>query len=538
MQAAIAAGLAGRRGTGAAPGSQIAHEQDEEVALMTRWIQSGLLVAVLLASGCQGTPGVKAQATEAQQQVRQQLGPVTELDTATAFRLSHTFRAAADRALPAVVYIATMREQRAGQRQQHPPIPDELRRFFQFPDGFEMEPGPQQGAGSGFIIDGDGHIMTNHHVVTGATRIMVRLVDGREYDATLVGSDAATDVAIIRIEPRRGETLPVAMLGSADETRIGDWVIALGNPMGFNFTVTAGIISAKGRQLRRGAATGAEGAPPLEAYLQTDAAINPGNSGGPLVDLLGRVVGMNTAISARNFVGHGFAVPIDLAQRVASDLMAHGHVRRPRIGVSIQDVTGVDAEVYGLPSIRGAHITAVEAGQPAAQAGLRPGDVVLSIGGREIGDATDLTTTLARRQPGEQVDLVIWRDGRQQTVRVRLGEFPRPDQQRASADAAPRPAERIGFSVRAVTAAEAARLGLPREDGLIIDQVAQYGPAAGRVEPRTAQGANLLRSINGRAVRTEAEFEAAVRRLNPGDAVSLRFVHPQLGEMAVNYRVR
>jgi serine protease Do len=503
----------------------------------TRWIPAALLLVLPLTSGCKASPGAQAQATSSQQQVREQLGPITELDTATAYRLSHTFRAAADRALPAVVYIATVREPRAmAQRgQQRQQVPEELRRFFNFP---EMEPAPQQGTGSGFIIDGDGHVMTNHHVVTGATRIMVRLVDGREYDARLVGSDAATDVAIVKIDPAGGETLPVATLGSADELRIGDWVIALGNPLGLSFTVTAGIVSAKGRQLRRGSATGDEGAPALEAYVQTDAAINPGNSGGPLVDLLGRVVGMNTAISAQNFIGHGFAVPIDLAQRVAGDLLRHGYVRRPRIGVTVQDVTAVDAEVYRLPQIRGAQITSVQAGQPGADAGLRPGDVVLSIDGREIRDATDLTTTLARRQPGEQLDFTIWRDGRQGRARVRLGEFPRPDRQPAATAGTTRPSERIGFSVMAVTADEAGRLGLPREAGVIIDEVENYGPAAGRISPRASNQPQMLRSINGRAVRTEAEFEAAVRGLSPGDAVSLRVLDRQLGEMVVNFRVR
>jgi serine protease Do len=499
-----------------------------------RWIPAALVAAAVLLGACQAPPDVHAQGREAQQQVREQLGPIAEIDTATAFRLSQTFRAAAERALPAVVYIAAEREARAVARRQQ--IPEEFRRFFDLPGPMQVP--PQQGAGSGFIIDGDGHIMTNHHVVSGADRITVRLVDGREYDARLVGSDASTDVAIVKVERRRDETLPVASLGSSDELRIGDWVLALGNPLGLNFTVTAGIVSAKGRQLRRSSLSAEEGAPALEAYIQTDAAINPGNSGGPLVDLYGRVIGMNTAISAQNFIGHGFAVPIDLARRVAADLMQHGHVRRPRIGVTVQDVGAVDAEVYGLTTIRGAQITSVQPGQPAAQAGIQPGDVVLAIDGREVGNATDLTTMLARRQPGEQIELTIWRERQRSSVRVRLGEFPRPDRQPAVAEASPRPAERIGFSVMPVTAEEAARLGLPREAGLLIDEVTPFGPASQRVSPRASGAPQLLRSINGRAVRTVSEFEAAARGLSPGDAVSLRVVDRELGEMIANYRVR
>jgi serine protease Do len=290
--------------------------------------------------------------------------------------------------------------------------------------------------------------------------------------------------------------------------------------------------------LRRSTSLTGSAAPPLEAYIQTDAAINPGNSGGPLVDLFGRVIAMNTAISAQNFIGHGFAVPIDLARRVADDLLRDGYVRRPRIGVTVSDVEQVDAEVYGLADVRGAEITSVQDGQPGARAGLRPGDVVLAIDGRDIRDANQLTTTLARQRPGDKVNLGIWRNRQRSTIEVELGEFARPAATQASTPAAPRAAERIGFTVTPVTAAQAARVGLPRDDGLIIDEVIPYGPAAGRVSGR-AQGAPLmLRSINGREVKTAAEFEAAASRLNPGDAVSLRVVDPELGDMVINYRIR
>jgi len=496
-----------------------------------------VVLSALLLTACGREAGLHAQATEAREQVRERLGPIAAIDTATAFRLSNTFRAAADRALPAVVYIAVVAERPVAQQQRQ--IPDELRRmlppgFFNMPE----DPGPQGGTGSGFIIDAQGHIMTNNHVVSGATRIMVRTLDGREYEARFIGGDVNTDVAIIKVEPRAGETLPVAQLGNSDETRIGDWVIALGNPLGLEFTVTAGIISAKGRQLRQAASLTGSEAPPLEAYIQTDAAINPGNSGGPLVDLFGRVIAMNTAISAQSFIGHGFAVPIDIARRVAADLMEHGYVRRPRIGVTVTPVDGADAEVYGLPRIAGAEITSVQEGQPGARAGLRAGDVVLAIDGRAIEDATDLTTTLARMQPGQQATFTIWRDRRRQDVRITLGEFDHPQATTANAPAAPRAADRIGFSVLPITAEEAARLGLPREAGLLIDEVIDFGPAAGRgVVPRSARP-QLLRSINGRAVRTLDEFEDVVSGLDPGDVVSLRVSERGVTEQVINYRLR
>ena len=501
-------------------------------------LQLALMALVIAACGDDG--GLHAQAGQAREQVREKLGPITAIDTATAARLSNTFRAAADRALPAVVHVIVQSDQRQvaqGNRpQQQQQIPEEFRRFFNAPG--EMDPGPRRGAGSGFFIDAQGHIMTNHHVVTGANRILIRLVDGREYDAKLVGSDPNTDVAIVKVDPRAGETLPVSNFGSSDDARIGDWVIALGNPLGLEFTVTAGIISARGRQLRRGGGSANGDAPPLEAYIQTDAAINPGNSGGPLVDLYGRVIGMNTAISAESFIGHGFAVPMDLARRVADDLLKNGYVRRPRIGVTVDDVEAVDVDIYGLPNTRGAEITSVATGQPGARAGLRPGDVVLAIDGRELSDATDLTTSLARHQPGDQVTFTIWRDRTKSTLRVTLGEFNRPA---APAPPVPQPtsaAGRIGFDVAPVTPEQAGRFGLPSEAGLIIDEVSPYGPAFGYVAGRQDPSRMMLRSINGRAVRSEAEFEQIASSLKPGDAVSLRVLTREYGELVVNYRIR
>jgi serine protease Do len=444
-------------------------------------------------------------------------------DTATAFRLSSTFRAAAEQALPAVVYITVSGPPSLARGGRD--IPEQLRPFFEqfgleLPDSMELP--PQEGTGSGFIIDRQGHIMTNHHVVGQATRILVRMLDGREYEGRLVGSDPNTDVALIRIEPRPGESLPVAALGDSDDLRVGDWVLALGNPLGFDFTVTAGIVSAKGRQL-----VSRETA--LESYIQTDAAINRGNSGGPLVDLYGRVVGMNTAISGPTFVGYGFAVPIDLARRVADDLQRYGFVRRPRIGVYVQEVTAVDAEVYGLREIRGAEVTAVQPGQPAAEAGLRAGDVVLAIDGHALRNAIDFTERLARRQPGEQVQLTIWRDRAERQVAVRLGEFERPEPAAGAPGPGSEPApQRLGFTVRPLRAEEAERSG---GRGVAIATVPSSSPLARQIRPGT-----VLLSIDGRSVASPADVAGVAREVQPGAAVSLRVLDPELGEMVINYR--
>ena len=488
------------------------------------------LVAVL--SACSGDEDLHAQGAQTSPQVRENLGPVTALDTATAFRLSNTFRAAADRALPAVVAIQVVAEPRAMTRGQRTPqqVPEEFRRFFEqfgFGTPEEGDMPPQQGAGSGFIIDANGHNMTNHHVVNGATRITVRTLEGREYDAKLVGSDASTDVAIIRIEPRRGETLPVSTLGNSDETRVGDWVLALGNPLGFNFTVTAGIVSAKGRQLQRGNESA------LEAYIQTDAAINPGNSGGPLVDLYGRVIAMNTAIQGPSFIGYGFSVPIDLAKRVGDDLIKQGFVRRPKIGVRIQDLSDVDAQLYGLSEVRGAHVVAVEENQPAARAGIRPGDVILALNGRALEDATDLTTSLARMQPGETVQLTVWRDKRQQQLSMRLAEFERTTQQTAAPVEENGNATRLGFRAQPITPQLARQFELTETEGLLITSVPQGGPAFGRVV-----AGQILLSVNGQQVGTAAELARIAATVDAGEIVALRLRDRQLGEMVVNYRAR
>ncbi|NJD09936.1 MAG: Do family serine endopeptidase [Gemmatimonadetes bacterium] len=496
------------------------------------WRTLRYLGLVGLLAACRGEGDLHAQGGQARLPVRDPLRSAAAVDTTTAFRLSNTFRAAADRALPAVVAIQVVAQPQLRTRGQAPEqVPEQFRRFFeQFgfgnPDPSEMP--PQRGLGSGFIIDESGHIMTNHHVVNGATRITVRTLDGRDYDAKLVGSDPNTDVAIIKIEPRRGERLPVSDLGDSDATRVGDWVLALGNPLGFNFTVTAGIVSAKGRQLER------NNEQALEAYIQTDAAINPGNSGGPLVDLFGRVVAVNTAIQGPQFIGYGFSVPIDLARRVADDLIKQGYVRRPRIGVRISPLSDADAEVYGLSQVKGALVRSVEQGQPAERAGIRPGDVVLALNGRPIEDATDLTTSLARLQPGENVQLTVWRDRRQEQVTMRLGEFERSAARStpAAADEAAH-ATRLGFTAQAITPQLVQQYELSAQQGLVITTVNDDGPAAGQV----AAGQQLL-SVNGQRVRNMAELTRAATAIQPGSVISLLVRDRQLGEMVVNYRAR
>jgi serine protease Do len=448
-------------------------------------------------------------------------------DTTGALALSAAFRAAAERTLPAVVFIAVEQTLPTAQRDQLEMLPEPFRDLFRMP----RDPQPRRGTGSGFIIDAQGHILTNTHVVADASRLTVRMVDGREYSASVVGSDISTDVAVIRIEPRAGEALPVAPLGDSDALRVGDWVLALGNPLGLTFTVTAGIVSAQGRS------TGARDRTTLEAFIQTDAVINPGNSGGPLVDLAGRVVGVNSAIfGSDRFVGYGFAVPIRLARRVADDLMAYGYLRRPQLGAEIRRIAAVDAEVYNLPEVRGALIAALNPPDgPAAAAGLRPGDVVLSLDGQPVRDDIHLLTSLAERRPGQTITLGIRRGADTHDLQVRLGEFARPPQPQAGTPAGPdQPEQVLGFTVRDITPADARRVGHRGEGGVVVAEVPQFSAAAeSGIQPNA-----IILAINGQRVNSARQVRQIATGIAPGSAVSLLLHREDVGEMVVNYRTR
>ncbi|MBI4546009.1 MAG: Do family serine endopeptidase [Gemmatimonadetes bacterium] len=494
-----------------------------------RWMLAALAVTL---PGC--GRGEVAQAQErdgVRSEVREQLGAVPAvLDTATAARLSGAFRAAADRALPAVVFVRVEQEARVARRR----VPNPFFRFFpELRPDEEMELPPQQGQGSGFIFDKRGYIMTNNHVVQNAAEVTVRLVDGREFVAEVIGSDPNTDVAVIKINPSKAESLPTAQFGDAEQLRVGDWVLALGSPLGLTFSVTAGIVSAKGRSL---GILQEVGQAPLEAFIQTDAAINPGNSGGPLVDLLGRVVGINTAITSPTgvFAGAGFAIPINLGSRVARDLIEFGAVRRPRLGVTIEAVTAVDAEVYGLEKIAGAEVTSVQSGTPAARAGLQPGDVIMAVDGQAVEDATELQTMLAGRRPGERVKLTLIRERRRLVVDVELGEFETAAARERERGGRPGAEELLGFEVETLTPTLADRLELRERRGVVISGVRPFGSAAqANVRPGL-----LLLSINGQKVETARDVERIAGALKPGDVVSLRVRDPQLegAERVINYR--
>ena len=402
------------------------------------------------------------------------------------------FTALVKKEAPAVVNISTVTRRERSQQSQLDQLPEMFRRFF---DEFGGGPGGPGGApnprseveslGSGFIISSDGYVLTNYHVVGEADEIVVRLQDRRELDAELIGSDPQSDLALIKVD---ASDLPVVDIGSSDDLQVGEWVLAIGAPFGFDSSVTAGIVSAKGRSL------------PTDNYvpfIQTDVAINPGNSGGPLFNLNGQVVGINSQIVSRSggYMGLSFAIPIDLAMDVADQLKETGEVSRGWLGVLIQEVDRDLAESFGLDKPMGALVAQVQSGSPAAEAGLEPGDVIIAFNGREIQRSSQLPKWVGALKAGTEAEMTVVRDGDEKTLEVTVGELPdnpqagmagQPDQAQGESD-------KLGLEVRAASAAELARV--KADHGVVITGV-QDGPAA-RAGLSTG---DLLVSLNGEPV--------------------------------------
>jgi serine protease Do len=449
------------------------------------------------------------------QRVEEQLGgPATAIDTTAASKLSAAFRAAAGQALPAVVQITTVSV-----------LNDETGEF----GAAERR---AQGTGSGFIFDRRGYILTNYHVVQDALSVNVALLDGRDFDATVVGADPSTDVAVVRIDSKSGD-LPVIELGDSDELRVGDWVVALGNPLGLAFTATAGIVSAKNRAI---SILGEQSDTPLESFIQTDAAINPGNSGGPLVDLRGKAIGINTAIQSETgfYTGAGFAVPIALARKVAEDLLKFGVVHRPRLGIAIEDVNSADAEVYKLKAVTGAEIASVTKGQAADRAGLQLGDVITTIEDHPIRGVTDLQARVALHQPGERITVGFVRYGRPMQAEVQLGEF---DIATAAArrERSAESRNPIGFTVVPVRAQIAVRRGIPTGSP-IVNEIDPFGPNA----DSGLRAGYIITRFNGKDIRSVRDLERAAALVRTGQVVTMIAIDARITDrdpIIVNFRV-
>ncbi|GHD40028.1 serine peptidase [Marinobacter persicus] len=399
------------------------------------------------------------------------------------------------------------------QLEQLPPFLQEFFRGPQSPfgDSPHSRQQPRRSMGSGFIVSADGYVLTNNHVVEGADEVMVRLSDRREFSATIVGTDPRSDMAVLKIE--NGDDLPVVRIGRSRDLEVGEWVFAIGSPFGFDYTVTAGIVSALGRSL------------PSENYvpfIQTDVAINPGNSGGPLFNLDGEVVGINSQIYTRSggFMGVSFAIPIDDAMNVFRQLRDDGAVSRGWLGVLIQEVSRDLAETFGLDRPRGALIAEVMEGSPAAEGGLRSGDIVLEFDGAPVDTSADLPPMVGRTPVGETVPLTVLREGREITLNVEIGQLPEDDERspavsgRDQGDSAGNP---LGLTVEPLPEDAARSLGI--DGGVVVTDI-DRGPAyqAGiRVR-------DVITELNRRPVTSLAEFREAVERLPDDRAVSVRII--------------
>ncbi len=399
---------------------------------------------------------------------------------------------------PAVVNVSVVEQAHRLNKQSSDDADDPVQEFFRRfgmpngPQGRNLDPTPRQGEGSGFIVSADGYILTNAHVVADADEVTVRTTDRREYSAKVVGLDKRTDVAVLKIE---GKDLPVVRLGDPSKLRPGEWVLAIGSPFTFENSVTAGIVSATGRSM-----PGED----LVPFIQTDVAVNPGNSGGPLFNLNGEVVGINSQIYSRSggYMGLSFAIPIDVANNVRQQLVSTGKVTRGRIGVQIQEVNAQFADAFGLDRPRGALVGQVIDGGPAAKGGVKTGDVILSVNGKNVERSAALPGVISAIKPGDTAKVEVWREGASKTLAVKVEEFAEETQKVANRDVEePAKADKLGLSVRPLGADE--RKSAETEGYLLVEDVT--GPAAqAGVRP-----GDVILGVNGKAVKSVAELKNA-----------------------------
>ena len=413
------------------------------------------------------------------------------------------FASLAKRIGPSVVNVATTQIRKTAQDVPSPFDDDDpMSQFWQRFFGGRIPRGPQRmnGLGSGFIIDSNGTILTNYHVVDGAQKISVTLSDGKNYDAKVIGKDQKTDIAVIKIDA--GHDLPAVTLGDSDRLEVGEWVMAIGDPFGLDHTVTSGIVSAKGRQI---------GAGPYDNFIQTDASINPGNSGGPLINLRGEVVGINTAIFSQSGgnIGIGFAIPTNSIKELLPQLKDKGRVVRGYLGTTVQKMTPEIADSLGLKQGRGALVADVMKGSPAARAGLKTGDVIVEFDHKEIKDSGDLPVLVARVTPGTTVSLKVLRDGKEISMPITVGELKEKEVVASGEEGD------LGLAVQPVTPELAENFGLERAEGLVITAVTP-GSAADDAGLRPG---DLISQINRRPVKTLADYNREMARTEKGKSV-------------------
>lgn len=471
------------------------------------------LIGAIVAGGFV-RPTIGAQPTSA-------VRPVSSVDGARlsaprpSFPPLVNFADVVERINPAVVNIdaTTTGDVAEGRRRRRLGLPDP-------PDLFQgpRSDAPRRGSGSGFIIDADGSILTNNHVIEGAERILVTLADGRSLRARVVGADPDTDIALLKVEGHVG--LPVAVLGDSSSLRMGEWVCAIGNPLGYEHSVTVGVISYLGRKLFDAS---------LDDYIQTDAAINFGNSGGPLINARGEVIGINAAVSSRAS-SIGFAVPINGATAILPQLRADGRVARGYIGVTLRNLDADLQRSLHLAASSGVVVQDVTTGSPAERAGIRPYDVIVGFEGVAVTGDNELTHAIAARPPSSTAQLRVWRDGRELAVTVKLAERPGRESVASAANAPLSPADSaglLGLTVRDLDAAAFNRLHLPRTTRGVL--IARVDPLSAAVDADVQRGTILL-EINRKPVLSTSDYNRITAAVRPGDVLTLYIYSPDVAQ--------
>ena len=432
--------------------------------------------------------------------------------------LPGSFSSLAESVNPAVVNIRTEKKSRETERffqqfeQKQDPFDDFFDRFFGQGPQWENR---QRSLGSGFIIDKEGYIVTNSHVVENADKIKVILKDGKEFEAVLVGLDSKTDLALIRVEAK--QNLPYVKLGSSANVKVGQWVVAIGSPFGLEQTVTAGIVSAKGRVIGSG---------PYDDYIQTDASINPGNSGGPLVNMEGEVIGINTAIIASG-QGIGFAIPVDMAKGIIEQLKAHGVVSRGFLGVSIQNISKDVAEYYEIDDGQGVMVVEVVPGGPADKAGIRARDIILQVDGRKVADSRALSALIAETAAGKTLAVLILRNGSEMTLGVEIGKM---DEEQPPADSpARKTAKDLGIEVSELTDELGRKYNLTESSGVIVLMVE---PDSAAEEAGIMHG-DIIKEINHHPVKTLKDFQKIIGEIPGGELIHFFLKRKNIGFIVI-----
>jgi serine protease Do len=421
-----------------------------------------------------------------------------------------SFSTLAETVSPAVVNISTVKTIKGGglvfrhfyqnPRGDQDPFKDFFDKFFGNEQQREFK---QRSLGSGFIIDKDGYIVTNNHVIADADEIKVKLNSGKEYDAKIIGRDPSTDIALIKI--KADSNYSVVNLGDSDALKVGEWVVAIGSPFGLEHTVTAGIVSAKGRVIGSG---------PYDDFIQTDASINPGNSGGPLINMKGNVIGINTAIIAGG-QGIGFAVPVNMAKEVIKQLKEQGEVTRGWLGVGIQDINDEMAEYYGIKGKKGVLVSEVFPGDPADKAGIRTKDIILEVNGQKIETSRELTRIIAGFHVGEVVKITVFRDDKEKIFKVKIAK--RKDTETVLSGMPQKEQDVFGIEVSNLTPEIAHRLNLRETQGVVVTGVQSNSQG----DDKGIKTRDIIKEINHQPINTVKDYENAIRKMKKGDTISM-----------------